>query len=326
VTAVDRDARAVEATRFGAVANGLEDRVQVQGSLGYDDVVDGAFDLIVSNIPAKIGPAALAHVVLDASHHTAPGGLVATVVVARLASAVAGLLADPAVELLETHPSRAYSAFVHRFHGVPATANPEAGFERGAYRRGRATFRAGALAWEAEVSFDIPEFDTLAHGTLAALDLATGEPAGLPGRVVIAGTGQGHLALGLRAAGAGELRLVDRDLLALRTSARNLAGQGGPPPEQIHAGRLRSEHLDGAALAVVELSEREPVAVTAAVLGAALDGLDPAAPVVLHGRTSDVQRVVELLPRHGARLTVGERRRMAGHSAVRARKSATPPR
>ena len=59
VLAVDRDARALVAAgarrrRATASAAGSEAR----GSLGYDDVLAGGrFDLVVSNIPAKVGPA-----------------------------------------------------------------------------------------------------------------------------------------------------------------------------------------------------------------------------------------------------------------------------
>jgi 16S rRNA G1207 methylase RsmC len=326
VTAVDRDARALEATTLGAAANGSQTRVEALGSLGYDALAGRTFDLVVSNIPAKVGPAALSHLLLDACHCVAPGGQVAVVVVDRLAAAVGALLDDPSIEVVERHPSRAYTAFVYRFVGVPAGASADAGFDRGAYRRGRESFRAGPLRWDADVSHDLAEFDTLSHGTLAALELVTAEcTTDGAGTTVVVGVGQGHLALGLRQVGAGDVRLVDRDLLALRTSASNLAGQGDPPAQIVHAGRLRAEHLAAATLAVVALPEREPVAVTAAVLGAALAGLDPTAAVVLHGRTSDAQRVLELVPRHGARLEVTERRRVAGHTAARARRSVTPP-
>ncbi len=63
VVAVDRDARALEATTRGAAANGVADRVEVLGSLGYDEVGGRRFDLVTSNVPAKVGPAALRHLV-----------------------------------------------------------------------------------------------------------------------------------------------------------------------------------------------------------------------------------------------------------------------
>jgi hypothetical protein len=90
-----------------------------------------------------------------------------------------------------------------------------------------------------------------------------------------------------------------------------------------HASRLEAGDVAGTGLAVVQLPEREPVAVTAALVGAALTAVTPAS-LVLHGRSADVARVLELLPRHGARLAVEARARSRAHGAVRA-SCATPP-
>lgn len=317
VVAIDRDARAVEATALGVGRNRLGGRVEVAGSLGYDDVdADRRFDLVVTNIPAKIGGAALEHLLLDARHRLTPGGSVAVVVVDRLAESVAGVLADDAVDLVATHPIRAYATFEYRFS--PGDAEPDmprtSGFERGVYRRGRTTFRAGTTTWDADVSYSIPEFDTLGRGTLAAIELL---PQRVGGPMLVADVGQGHLALALRATGSqGQLRLVDRDILALRTAAANL--DDGDLTTR-HRGRLVADDLDGTELAVVALPEREPVAVTAAVLGAALAGSTGPGEVVLHGRSADLGRVLELLPRHGARMAERARARHGSHGAVRLR-------
>lgn len=313
VLAVDRDARAVLATQEGEQRNGRRLGPEPRGSLGYDDVGADPFDLVVSNIPAKVGPRALEHLLLDAAHHLTADGLVAVVAIDRLAGPVAGLLADPAVEVIATYPTRTYTATVYRFRDVPAAASPEPGFERGVYRRGRQRFEAGARRWEADVSYSIDEFDELAHGTRAALELLDRTPSG---PIVVDGVGQGHLPLALRAAGhTDELRLVDRDLLALRTAAANL---GPDATTSHHAPCLTAEHLPDAELVVSALPEREPVGVTAAVLGAALQGRD--GPVVLHGRSADVHRVLELLPRHGARVVVLRDATVRGHRAVVARR------
>lgn len=312
VLAVDRDARALEATERGAGLNGLADRVVTAGSLGYDDVVD-RFDLIVSNLPAKVGANALAHLVLDSHHHLNPSGLAAVVVVDRLAATVAELLDDPAIDVLAVHPSREYAAFEYCFRSVPRGSSAEGGFEHGVYRRSRQAFAWRHLEWEADVSYSIPEFDTVGHGTAAALEVA---PISAKEAVAISGVGQGHLALALRAAGAGgSMRLVDRDLLALRTTDANLAAA----TEMRHVSRLRTGDLDGVELSIVRLPERSPVAVTAATLGIALAGAEDGCRVVIHGRSADVGRVLELLPRHGARVGVERRAKVGTHTAVLSR-------
>lgn len=316
VLAVDRDARALLATERGAVLGELP-RVEVHGSLGYDQVGERRFDLVVSNVPAKVGSRALAHLVLDAVHHLTDAGSVALVVVDRLAEEVADMLLDPAIEVLATRPNRAYTVFEYRFDGLPDRADPAPGFERGLYGRGEATFRHDRLEWTAEVVHSIPEFDELGHGTVAALELLDAGGVGSAANVLLDGVGQGHLARALRAKGhAGPIHLHDRDLLALRTAALGLEGA----VRSEHAARLAASTLAGADLVVVALPEREPVAVTAAVLGVALAGLDHGAELLLHGRTADVHRVVELLPRNGARLQTGRAARRGSHSALRTKR------
>lgn len=308
VLAVDRDARAVAATRAGAERNRLA-LVEAAGSLGYDDVGTVAFDLVVSNIPAKVGPAALDHLLLDAVHHLAPGGLVAVVVIDRLAGPVGERLAAPGIDVVASFPTRTYTTWAYGFTGIPEGASTEPGFGRGVYRRDRRTFEHGRWRWQAEVSWSIAEFDELGHGTAAALDLLDRPDEGL---LVVDGVGQGHLPLAMRAGGwPGTFRLVDRDLLALRQTDANLGGG----TDLRHRPRLGPEDLDGAVAAVVALPEREPVAVTAALLGEALRGAD--LPVVLHGRTTDVHRVLELLPRHGVRRAVAAEVKRRSHRAVR---------
>jgi 16S rRNA (guanine1207-N2)-methyltransferase len=332
VLAVDRDARALTATELGAARNGLAGRVEVRGSLGYDGLGAGErFDLVVSNIPAKVGPAALAHLLLDAHRHLTDRGSAAVVVVDRLVEAVdALLLDDAAVTVLDRRPGRNYTTYEYRFDAVPASSDPRGGFERGAYRRGARSFAVGELRWDAAVSYSIDEFDTVGHGTAAALSaLVPSAPTGGGSTVVIAGIGQGHVASGLRAAGlVSPLRLVDHDLLALCTAAEAV----GPGDVDLrHRASLTADDVAGASLLVVALPEREPVATTAAILGPVLAALGPAgAAVVLHGRGADVSRVLELVARHGGRLEVGERVKVGHHAAVRGRAAAanraTPPR
>jgi len=315
VVAVDRDALAVECTALGAEANGIADRVAAHASLGYDDV-EGPFDLIVSNIPAKVGGAALRHLLLDGALRLEPDGTMAIVVVDRLAPEVDALLGgEPAVEVLEQHRNRGYATWTYRFAEVPAAADPAPGFDRGVYRRESATFRAAGMSWTATTSFTLAEFDTLGRGTEAAVELIAGHALASP--VAVVGVGQGHLALAVCAAGGAgaALRMVDRDLLALRTAGANL---GSDDVELRHSARSAGQ-VEGCGSAIVGLPEKEPVAVTAALVGDAVAELPAGAPVVVHGRAADVSRVIDILGRRGRRLAVTERVSRPGFAAVLAR-------
>jgi hypothetical protein len=213
--------------------------------------------------------------------------------------------------VLDRHANRGYATWTYRFRGDPAGASPAPGFARGVYRRGTGSFRAAGLEWEASTSFTLEEFDTLAHDTVAAAELLARTP--LPGPVAVVGAGQGHTALAARAAAGGELAvvLVDRDLLALRTSSQNLGSA-----DVRHVARPAGS-LAGCASALVALPDKQPISVTAALLAPALAELPEGAPVVMHGRAADVARVLEALPRVGATPVVRARRTRAGHAAAR---------
>lgn len=58
VTMVDKDLLAVRYTKFNIEKNNIQNAV-VLGSVGMEQIKDRTFDLIVSNIPAKIGDEAI---------------------------------------------------------------------------------------------------------------------------------------------------------------------------------------------------------------------------------------------------------------------------
>ncbi|MDP6605145.1 MAG: methyltransferase [Dehalococcoidia bacterium] len=59
VTLVDADLLAVRYARRNCALNGVEATTEVTGSVGLDGAPAGPYDLIVSNVPAKIGDAAI---------------------------------------------------------------------------------------------------------------------------------------------------------------------------------------------------------------------------------------------------------------------------
>lgn len=59
VEMVDKDLLAIKYSKFNCKKNGVLNRANVHGSLATEDVVNKEFDLIVSNIPAKIGDLAI---------------------------------------------------------------------------------------------------------------------------------------------------------------------------------------------------------------------------------------------------------------------------
>ncbi|MCD8485135.1 class I SAM-dependent methyltransferase [Candidatus Woesebacteria bacterium] len=135
VTCADRDALALEFTQWNAAENAVQ--IQTTASLGYDSVPDTDFDLIVSNIPAKVGESVLKHMLLDARAHLAPDGLVAIVVVDPIAEFVEQvLITNETVEITYHRHWPGHHVYHYRFVG--AVGQPqESAFVRGVFYRDR---------------------------------------------------------------------------------------------------------------------------------------------------------------------------------------------
>lgn len=84
VVMVDRDLLAVRYARHNAMLNGVEN-IEALGSVGLEHVPDAPYDLVVSNIPAKIGDQAIEQeFILDPLTLLQPGGEYWFVIVSSL--------------------------------------------------------------------------------------------------------------------------------------------------------------------------------------------------------------------------------------------------
>jgi 16S rRNA G1207 methylase RsmC len=99
VIMVDRDLLAVRYTNFNIHKNNISNTVAL-GSLGIEAVKDKTFDLIVSNIPAKIGDEAIVQeFILDPFNSLNPGGEYWIVVVSSLNRLIPGLSAKYDIDI-----------------------------------------------------------------------------------------------------------------------------------------------------------------------------------------------------------------------------------
>ncbi len=274
---VDRDALAVRYAAMNADLNGLEG-VEAYPSLGYDDVAAAGFGLVVANIPAKAGPRAIESFLVDGQHFLAADGTVAVVAISRLVAHVAQVLEAADVEVLFERENRGYACWHYRFRRPPGEAYRPA-FVRGAYDRGR----LGHAGVEVTTVYGLPDFDTPGFATQLALKLLpTLRSARLP---IVLNPGQGLVPAVL----SRPVVVDDRDLLAVRNTARNADVTEGEPDAVI-----------------AMLREHEPIAVTLALLQRYT-----AERVLIAGTSTQVTRLVEALG--GA---VVERKRNHGFSAV----------
>ena len=231
---VDRDALAVDFAQQNATSNNLHN-VQIYGGLGYDAVSKQDFDLIVSNIPGKAGEAVIAHLIRGARPFLTPTGHVAIVVVTPLVPLVEETLAampDTAVTFKE---STANHTVFHYHFTTESAADPQPGFANGLYWRETMAVNYRKLDFTVQTAYGLPEFDTLGYTTRLLFNLLNDVRPDQIEHLLVINPGQGHTAVAAwLALQPKRITLLDRDLLALQTTAYNLA-KNGCPPERIHS-------------------------------------------------------------------------------------------
>lgn len=314
---VDRDALAVSYARQNAVLNGMPD-VEVYGSLGYDDVTAQDFDLIAGNIPAKAGRPVIAHFLQDARRYLRPGGQVAFVVVEALQPLVAEVLDDPAIEVLHQERWPGHAVWRYRFHG-PALAGtlPEgSALARGLYHRADTTFALGGRVLTLQTAHNLSETDAPDPPSELLLKGLLEIPVQAVRQALAFNPGQGYVPVALWAHFRPErLLLVDRDLLGLRWSRRNLL-QHGCPPEQValrHQVGLFVEGGVGFDLVGGVVREEEGRPALAVLLDQAATQTRPGGWIALAAGSTAVTRLVDLARADG-RLRIRERQRRRGAS------------
>jgi 16S rRNA (guanine1207-N2)-methyltransferase len=222
VTLIDRDALAVEFSAWNADRLDLD--VACRG--GLDTGTDGVNpDLVLWNVPGKAGAAVLRALTGRILDWLAPNGLLALVVVHPLAN-----------DLEEVIAARSDAAFVHQeagpehtvFHvrresGEPASPDDDA-FAGGIFDREQTTVDTGLIAYSFLPVVGLPQYDGPDYATVLLTDAIEGSRAGDIEAVLVVGPGQGHVPIYLHRKWPGsEIVLSDRDLLALRASARAIA-------------------------------------------------------------------------------------------------------
>jgi 16S rRNA G1207 methylase RsmC len=315
---VDRDALAVEYARRNAELNGLSG-VAAYGSLGYDGLRRTGFDLIISNIPAKAGDAAIAYFLRDAERHLAPGGLVAVVVVSRLEPLVERVFGEtPEIAVSLRRAREGHTVYHYGFRGSPAGEDGRSALERGVYDRGEVRVSLGGIAFPMRMAYNLPEFDSPSHATALLADGLGGVALPDAPRALVFNPGQGHGAVFLwREAGPAALHLVGRDLLALEYARLNLL-TNGCSAERIalaHRAGLAGEDGERFDLIAGVLPEHEGQAALRAGIDQAAARLAPGGALVVAGSSTAAARLVaHLRTRKGLR--VAERKKRGGTSLL----------
>lgn len=316
VEMVDRDALAVAYAALNAEMNELSAGTAIYEGLGWADIpTERHFDLVVSNIPAKAGPAAITSWLLDGRRHADAETLFAVVVINRLIDQVDEVLTAAEAEVLLKQANRGHVVVHYRLHmdgGIPSQPGLHL------HHRGRRRFTVGKIGWHAETAWGLPEFDSLHHATRLAVR-ALRELHRRPDMntaVVNVGVGHGALALDdvIRPA---HIHLVDRDLLALRMADANLESAGVDEERRtLHHTPLMETDPESLDIGLVVFTAPVAQKVADASVDAVSRSLRPAGRLVLSGTSTTVTRSLETIKRNRLPLVALSRSRDKSHSVV----------
>ncbi len=323
VESVDRDALAVAFTQMNAQENRIA-TVSAHTSLGLDDLERGSYDLIVSNLPGKAGPAVLRHILRSSSERLEKDGEFWGVVVNPLWPETEHAVDRLSVDFMRVEKGARHTAFGFRSIG-PTTRSETVDSLTDVYLRDEVGFEVNGENYSVETSRGVAEFDGLNYSTKLVLEHLYGLRRERWDSGVVFNVGQGYIPIALRASGmAASLELADRDLLALRTAARNLQVNGLDQPgdrsyNQIgwlpdQAGSDRFE------LVVGTLKGDEPRETIEIGLSAIADSLAVKGTAVLAGGSTPITRMLKALDSRKD-IRVLDRSRYRGSSAITLRKT-----
>ncbi len=318
---VDPDALALHFAAQNAEHNQLQDQTTCTASLGYSGLdSEERFDLITSNIPAKVGSQMLRHLVLGAAEYLTDTGRAVIVVVDDIDEEIQQLLERDEIEVLYERSWPGHHVYHYSF--TEPVSTPVADIV--AVSRGARVFSYRGKDFELETSYMLPEFDELGYDTqllLSELDhLLTKRRLSLhPARAVVWHPGNGYLALAAAASVHPQsLEILGRDLTALETTRYNLEQHSVQYFADTELGYIHDIGLDQ--LEAVELCiARIPGKHDLAIYQQWLRQLDTALAtdgMALFASTSTVITRMEDLLKDIPGLTVQDRRRSDHYSVI----------
>jgi 16S rRNA G1207 methylase RsmC len=314
----DRDALALEYSRENASLNGFDD-LKIYGSLAYDSIKDTDFDLIVSNIPAKVGEPILKNMIIDAQDHLIDGGKVVIVVIDAINDFInQELTQDENIDITFHRSWPGHHVYHYQFKTKRKIPNINT-FNSGDYYRQKNLVKINNQEFELDVSHNLPEFDQLSFDTSLLLQYIEQLKIKPNAEVLNINPGQGYIPLAIaRNTKNVSLLIPDRDLLALKTTDHNL-DKFKVQHETFHqvGFALREKQLDAA---IGIFPEKQNVEVYELYVQQITIHLKQNAPFVICSSSTVITRIEDLIHQRKS-FEIVRRNRDNGRSVIEMRKN-----
>ncbi|MBN2075329.1 MAG: methyltransferase [Dehalococcoidales bacterium] len=317
---VDRDALAVEYSRQNAELNRIQG-AEIYGSLGFDDVTETCFDLIISNIPGKAGEPVITDFLREAVHYLRKGGLVAVVVINPLEETVKNLLEGMTNVEIQFHKNRSgHAVFFYQFtDNASEPLQPvTSGFERGIYRQDRREVSFQDLIYRINTAYNLSEAESPDRRSELLIEYINEIKNPSVNNILLFNPGQGHVAVAAwKKLNPGSISLVDRDLLSLRVTESNLI-LNECPKDRIrlyHRAGIDTDNPRSADMAIGTIREDEGVRAINADISRIAEELIPGGKALLSASSTAITRIVTGLQNEKS-LTVKKREKRKGNSLL----------
>lgn len=312
---VDKDALALLFSEQNLALNNVTG-AHVYTSLGYDDVKDKDFNLIVSNIPAKVGEKVLKHILKDARFYLKPNGRMAIVVIDAIGDFIANELNDSNIRIIFAKQWPGYRVFHYEFLSAVGQRETPQSFTSGIYDRGENHISHKGLNFLIKTTYNLPEFDTISYETEALLTGLLPCKGKQFNGVLVFNSGQGYIPVALsKLADIKQLYLVDRDIQAIRVSERNLLINGYPASAITLLHQVGINAADKKMFDCITgiLDEDDGQDVHAMYLREAASQILPRGLVIFAGGSTAITRLERVLSKEKL-LMIRERKRFKGRS------------
>lgn len=222
--AADRDALALKFTKHNAELNKIDkNRISYNSSLLFDDFEsEKKFNLIISNIPAKIGEPALKNFFDKSIMHLSNNGIVSVVIVNPLLDKTDEILKDKKFKVIYKEIGKGHTVFHYTIAAHIDNNNASKSDNLGAhYIRIENNFPIGSCNLPMKRVYNLPNFDIPSYRLQLSVEIL--QFCDMGNRQLYIDPVQGHLPLFLNFdRWPKEIHLASRDLLQLKVSKENL--------------------------------------------------------------------------------------------------------
>jgi len=228
------------------------------------------------------------------------------------------MMDDAEILKIESHAGHAVFHYRFKKRTKENPGNHEISIIHDHYFRGSNDFVYRSLHYRLHTAYGLHEFDNLSYQTLLLLDEVTKNIRDNYRHVLILNPGVGHIPVAVwKLFHPGQISMVDRDMLSLRYSRKNLILNECPENNifSSHQVGIQNKSIRGVDLLLYLLREEEGPAVVLSNVIQSQELISDNGLIILAGTSTAITRLISRIPKSFG-MRVKKRTKARGYSAV----------